>query len=367
MQEAEGINLAEALNDLVQRSEDGTRLPTIRELMREYGVGQATVQSALSDLKEQGLISAQVGRGSYVTKSQGQSLESGQAWRTQAGLGHAESVLILSNSSMNERCLRVQNTISDHMRRERGHVVQMSFSDTDHLMDILKTIPVFDAVVLQSHYEVIPVRLLAMLQARTRTVIVDGHTVSGVDVHRMGIDWEEAIDLSLSHLAESGARHIGLMTLESSSQPLLAARRYFERSAARHEKKLTTKCILLDGLIHPSQDAQNVIQNNLHQLKSDDGKIELDALLFLGISDGRGILEAFTAENIDIPGDLKVIVLGHTDVPSEHIDFFTIAGGTSREGADCLISIIERRSTQPHSTPIIEYIPSRLSVGKSSQ
>jgi len=45
----------------------GDRLPTVRELMRCHGVSQSVVAQALQALRQEGLIEAQVGRGTFVT------------------------------------------------------------------------------------------------------------------------------------------------------------------------------------------------------------------------------------------------------------------------------------------------------------
>ncbi|WP_277201345.1 GntR family transcriptional regulator [Victivallis vadensis] len=47
---------------------DGEAFPTVRELIAEYDLSQATVTAAVKRLKEKGLIEAFVGRGSFVRK-----------------------------------------------------------------------------------------------------------------------------------------------------------------------------------------------------------------------------------------------------------------------------------------------------------
>lgn len=44
----------------------GERLPTVRGLMREFGVGQSVVDKALTILRQEGIIDAHVGRGMFV-------------------------------------------------------------------------------------------------------------------------------------------------------------------------------------------------------------------------------------------------------------------------------------------------------------
>jgi DNA-binding GntR family transcriptional regulator len=42
------------------------RLPAIRDLAHEFGVSEGTVKHALAQLREEGIIATENGRGSYV-------------------------------------------------------------------------------------------------------------------------------------------------------------------------------------------------------------------------------------------------------------------------------------------------------------
>ncbi|MFB7867712.1 GntR family transcriptional regulator [Streptomyces sp. NPDC056069] len=46
----------------------GTKLPGIREISEEYGVAAGTVQRALAELRNAGLIYSHQGRGSFVSE-----------------------------------------------------------------------------------------------------------------------------------------------------------------------------------------------------------------------------------------------------------------------------------------------------------
>ena len=177
-----------SLYDLVDGLEDGARLPTVRELMRTFHVSQAAVQRAFGALAAEGLVTSQVGRGTFVTRAGGTA--QGAPGRADRAL---DSLLILSNASMNQRCVLVQNHIVEEMAAGGSKVVQMSYHNTGHLLDILGSLPRFDAAILQSHYENIPVRLLQLLQEKATALTVDGHTLSGVDIDRVGTDWEDAL------------------------------------------------------------------------------------------------------------------------------------------------------------------------------
>ncbi|MFD5881972.1 MULTISPECIES: GntR family transcriptional regulator [Streptomyces] len=53
----------------------GTKLPGIRELSEEYGVAAGTVQRALTELRNAGLIYSHQGRGSFVSGTTGKSAQ----------------------------------------------------------------------------------------------------------------------------------------------------------------------------------------------------------------------------------------------------------------------------------------------------
>lgn len=60
--------LYQRLRQRINSMNAGESFPTVRELMAEYGVSQATVSQAMNQLKERGLIIAHVGRGTIVNK-----------------------------------------------------------------------------------------------------------------------------------------------------------------------------------------------------------------------------------------------------------------------------------------------------------
>lgn len=356
-----------ALYELIARLENGARLPTVRELMKNFRVSQATVQDAIGRLREEGLLISQVGRGTYVVK--GESSDAGRS-DTKEPAERLDSLLILSNASMNERCALVQNYIVEEMSRSGSKVVQMSYHHTGHLLEILSSIPSFDAVILQSHYENIPIRLLHLLQEKTLALVVDGHTVSGVDIDRIGTDWEEALEVALQHLSELGHKSIGLVSMNTMAQPILSARRAFTRIGARRNHVFDLfQPIVLNGVLHPTHSVDKPLEEALAGLFDARGKLPFTALVTLGISDSLGIRQCLDRLNLKFPGDLSVFVLGHHDVPTEHFGVMTVAGSSHLEAAQQLVDTIRRRLASRHLPPQIVYLNCseviRQSTGKA--
>lgn len=342
-----------ALYELIERLDDGARLPTVRDLMKKYQVSQATVQEALERLRREGRLVSQVGRGTYVTRGGSAAAPGNEADDRASNL---DSLLILSNASLNERCVLVQNYIVQEMSRHDAKVVQISYHHTDHLLEILSSIPNFDAAVLQSHYESIPIKLLNLLQQKTKALVVDGHTVSGVDIDRVGTDWEDALELALQHLVDLGHRSFGLVSINTMAQPVLAARRAFTRHAAIERDGFAFHApIVLEQVQHPAHSVLDAIEQTLAPYLS-DGRLPFTSLITLGISDTLGVTQGLQKLGLRWPNDLSVVVLGHRDVPSEHLGVMTIVGSSQREAAERLVETIRRRIGEPALPPQIAYL-----------
>src|SRR3954454_6017646 len=65
-----------ALHDRIVRGDwpPGTQLPPHRELAVEFGVAPMTMRQVLGQLEEQGLVSRQVGRGTFVRDAIGPAI-----------------------------------------------------------------------------------------------------------------------------------------------------------------------------------------------------------------------------------------------------------------------------------------------------
>lgn len=355
---ASASRLYRSLLDLIEALDDGERLPTVRALMAEHRVGQAVVQEAFQRLKEDGLISSQVGRGSFVTRP-----DKRPAVRSRSG--EIGSLLILSSATMNERAMRVQSRIIDEMRAQGGSLVQLTWHDSAHLLDLLQSIPSFDAAILQSHFEVMPLRVLALLQRKARALVVDGHSIAGLDMDRVGIDWEEAIAAALDHLTELGHRRIRLICIDSEAQPVLQARRYFARLRDWRGHQVQLDQVVLSGHRHPSLPVAQALAPHLATL-TPGAPQRPTALMTLGISDALGLREALTSAGLKRPSDISVAVLGHPDVATEHLGEFTIFGGTHLEAAQELFTILRHRLRDPEAPPSIRYLKIHQLLGKST-
>ena len=198
----------------------------------------------------------------------------------------------------------------------------MSYHHTGQLLDILSSAPRFDGAVLQSHYEDIPVRLLDLLQEKTAALTVDGHSLSGVDVDRIGTDWEDALDMALQHLTDLGHCRIGLVSLQidGAADP--------QRPTGVRPRQPAVQAPSLH--LHPARPARERAQHPT-RMSTDRSRrrcrrcAHLSAVcrsrpsFMVGISDTIGVAAALQRLGIAVPDDLSVYILGHHDVPTEHL------------------------------------------------
>ena len=101
------------LRSLSLRAAEGEKLPTIRQLMQDFGLSQALVQRVFDALRAEGLIVSQVGRGTFFTG--GRPSEGPQPERATGG---GRSVILLRRPLQNLRGRlvldRLQQALADH-------------------------------------------------------------------------------------------------------------------------------------------------------------------------------------------------------------------------------------------------------------
>src|SRR5712691_8200371 len=103
------------LKDSIQcgKLSKGTKLPATRELAGLLGLNRTTVSAAYELLESEGLISGQVGRGSFVTGSEN-AREGGPNWEAILGSSSTQAAPALATSN--------QNIISFAMSRPSEHL-----------------------------------------------------------------------------------------------------------------------------------------------------------------------------------------------------------------------------------------------------
>ena len=145
-----------ALRRRVEDAPHGARLPPVRQLMREFKVGQATLQEILGRMARQGLLQLQVGRGTFVHKP----------GRSGASSLIGARVLVLCARIQSERGHQVADQVQEQLSAAGARCVKLVYERIEEALEVLRLTARFDACVLQSYFDAIPLGLLAFLRER---------------------------------------------------------------------------------------------------------------------------------------------------------------------------------------------------------
>ena len=135
---------APALRRMVAEMPAGARLPTVRKLMRDHGVSQHLVQSALAQLRAEGAVASHVGRGTFVGARPGP-----------AAAAATRSVLTLAYDSPYERSDVIASSLHRALIQKRYDSMTVTYHDHMQAIDMLRGGRRYDACVLQPRTSII--------------------------------------------------------------------------------------------------------------------------------------------------------------------------------------------------------------------
>ncbi|MGJ7614027.1 MULTISPECIES: GntR family transcriptional regulator [unclassified Variovorax] len=345
------------LGDLARDAQPGVRVPSIRDLMRRFGVSQAIVTRAFDGLRDRGLISSEVGRGTFFHA--GEAMAERKAVKP---LPASRSVLLL------RRTMGIQRSrvlIQGLQRRftDAGHrVLEVSYTDPAHAHEVLRGLPSFDACLIQSTFETITIGMLATLRDKATALAVDGAALTGLDVDAVGMEWGEPLGAAAQLLQQLGHRQIAYAT---TTHPFLANQLGLKRWAqlGKAQPQLNLQNLPVPKLSHEDYEVALV---DLIKAKLDgEGRLPFTAMVCWGIEDGRRFRALLSEIGVDIPTQLSVVLLGRADLENEHADFFETLGCNVADQIDFLYRAINTRWQEPGRPYVLELIPLAHKAGHS--
>lgn len=361
-------DLEQFLDELARDAKPGDRLPPIRELMGRFGASQVLVQRAFKKLKERGLIESEVGRGTYfvgppnVRSADAASLAAPGAGGKPRGAS-VKSVLLLRRSISIVRGRLLVEGLQRRFAADGHRVLEVSYTDADHARTVLPALPRFDACVVQSTYRTIPIALLAALREKCGVLAVDGAALVGTDVEAVGTEWGEPLAQAVTRLAQLGHRRIAFA---STSHPFLATqlghRRFQQLQLAPAGLELHE--ISLPML--PDEDYAAALAERIQASRDAEGALPFTALVAWGIEDGAMLRQLLAGMGIGVPSSLSVILLGRTDLPNEHADFFEVVGCSVEDQIETLYQAVRSRWADPTAPYGVRFIPVKSRAGQST-
>lgn len=335
--------LQDYLKSLATTAQPGDRLPTVRSLMRDFKMSQPGVQRALLALKEEGLVDAQVGRGTFFVGG-----SAGQGAANMRSLPQkGRSVILLRRPSATQRARLVMDRLQAMVADGGDMTLEVGYSDADHARRVLQSLPRFDACVIQNSFEQMPVEMLAALRRKSDNVIVDGAWLVGTDVDAVGFEWGRPVERAVRLLSAAGHQHIHYITTANSFLANeLGLHRYRQmREEAPRGTQLRAPD-LLPSL--PSREFELAVLERLATIAREPGG-ERRGVLVWGVESGQRLRAGLHARGIRVPEDISIIVLGRTDVEAEREGFFHLIGYSAQEQAEALYARLKSRWSDPHA------------------
>jgi Bacterial regulatory proteins, gntR family/Periplasmic binding protein-like domain len=363
------IELDQFLEQLARGAQAGERLPTIRELMRRFEVSQTVVQRAFRLMKSRGLIDSQVGRGTFF---RGEGAAAAASLRRLGDTSHAglvphprsavKSVLLLRRSVSITRGRVLLEELQRRFAADGHRVLELSYNDPDHARTVLRSLPRFDACVVQSTYKTIPIELLAALREKCDVLAVDGLALAGTDVESVGTEWGEPLAAAVASLIQRGHRRIAYAT---TTHPFLATqlghRRLNYLSGTLGGTEL--RAIAIPHL--PDDHYAAALAGAIRAGFDEAGQPPFTALAAWGIEDGAKFKDLLLEAGLTVPSALSVVLLGRTDLANEHAGFFEMQGCRVTDQAETLYMAINERWADPSTPYGVRLIPVTFRSGAS--
>lgn len=317
-------DLVDALRQHSQTLAIGAKLPTVRELMKQHGVSQAIVQRAVAELEREGLLSAEVGRGTFVRRPAATSEHS------------ARSVVILNHERPGLRGEMIAARLHEQLVAAGNRSVLMTYSDLAHAGEWLRAMPAVDACVLRPQSDPIPASILAAIKSRCRAVVVEGTPVEHLDIDSVATDWLLAIETAVRHLRSRGREQLALVLNDRDSR--------YAREGARLFKSMMR---LLNA------DAAPVVYLN------EPGSIDLLNNTTAVIAWSADAVRTLRKANIAQP----VVALESPDLHDDALAGLTIIGRTSQRVAAAVIERIDFRLANPDAAYAPVFDKPKLVIG----
>lgn len=336
--------LTSHLHALAASARAGDRLPTVRELMGQFGLSQAVVQRAVHAMTQAGQVQVQAGRGAFfIADGERAAARVPEVHTAQPVSGRPRSVLILRRSVQVDRGRYFAEQLTRRLAADGHRVLEVGFSDAADAMQVLRGLSRFDACVVQSVYRGMPSELLALLQEKSRVVAFDGISMVSEGMDSIGTEWGEPLAQAAELLIRQGHTRL---CFAATGQPLLATTLGYRRwdHLQRQWPGLALETIRLPMLA--DEGYQEALATTLVQRRA-DGRLPFTALIAWGVSDGQQMREQLAAAGFDVPRSLSVVLLGRTDQVAEHADHFDIVGPRVADQVDLMLSAIAARWSDP--------------------
>jgi len=191
---------------------------------------------------------------------------------------------------------------------------------------------------------------------------VDGVALVGADVEVVGMEWGEPLATAISLLREQGHSRIAYA---ATSHPLLATQMGQRRFDYLQSTLAGTDLQAIAVPRLPDENYEAALVDLIKAGLDASGRPPFTALVAWGIEDGTRFRRLLSDAGIGVPSVLSVVLLGRTDLPNEHANFFDTVGCSVADQVDYLYQAINARWTDPSIPYGVRLIPVTSRAGES--
>lgn len=330
----------------------GSRLPTIREMMRRFEVSQLLIQRALEPLKREGLIETIPGEGLFLARASGLPVT-------------ARRVSILRYDYPSRQAEEISRALHQVLIARKHQSMMLTFSHHDHAIDVLRGSRPADAYILEPRAPIAPVELLHFLRSHSKAVVLEGYPARSTDVDAVAPDELISIELAMRHLVELGHRRIAF----ASGEPP------FMESEALHCFLSLHRAFGLPADVHPvvqadtpfaSSSRESIRDYLLHYLGAQRA-LPFTALIVGTYASAEGVMDAFRKVGISVPREVSLVVMDNPDVHTHLANQFTMVGCPGGKVSQMVVDRIEWRWANPDARHETVYCPPALVVRGTTQ
>lgn len=273
---------------------DGTPFPTVRQLMAEYRVSQATVSPAIALLKERGLLESVPRQGMFVRRNRS---------------GNAPKILLFQPDwdSPNLRNVRRELERAAELRHFNLQTVLFDYRE-----DVCATLNNYstDLIVINAitDDQLTPLQILQITRAAA-PVILSANAVPVKEIRYVCGDNVSGGALAARHLAQLGHRRIGLLYCEPHILAAESVARSFQFTASTCGCSVT----MLDCGMHPGDTPEPMIRQFARAFRM--GEYDFTALFAISDYGALKMLQELRALQVDVPGDLSILGFGNVEMP----------------------------------------------------
>ena len=321
--QAKYIHMADVLRERIQQDRNSDRLPSIRSMMKRYGVSQSTITSALNILESEGLIARKGGSGVYATQN-----------------NRPITICFCRTIEANYRIDKWEYALHQGCNNRGWHLATSRFAADK--VELFSDAVDADAYVVTPDFVNFQSPLLNNLTSSHIPIVVLGRDTGGARLDFVAKDNNAIIQEYVQGLVTRGHRKLAFLDCEPPFHEVKQRVDCFERACRLLNIESS---IVLDVGAKYGSDSLSASAEFLRKYLStlNGGPLPFTALLSSSASGSIPAIRVFNDAGYRVPQDLSLCCLGSDSRSIYAVPTITNTVHNHEESADAILQIIDKR------------------------